>query len=177
MRCTRCRTCACFEMNDRWFPPANRGRVPLKLNHWVIFPYHYLMIQFRHISIVLACLVIALPSSAFRTCCGNAIGSPQCCSPIEKTSGCCCGKSQLAGESCCTSTSNQCDTECKCSTGESHAAIFAPECRNYDFDSSISNPLCEYPPSVSASRKGIPLFACLPLSHNRRQAMLCVWLK
>ena len=135
------------------------------------------MIQFRRISIVLACFVIALPSLAFRTCCCSATGAPQCCSSIEKKSGCCVGKSQLAGESCCTSTSNRCDTECNCSTGEPHDAIFVPERENEDFDSSISNPLCEFPPSVSASRKEIHLLTCLPPSHNRRQAILCVWLK
>lgn len=161
---------------QRYFRRRGDGML-LKLNHSVILPYNYLMIQFRHTSIVLACLVIALPSSAFGTCCYSATGSPQCCSPIEKPSGCCRGKSQLAGKSCCTSTSNRCDSECKCSTGESHDAIFVPKRENDGFDSSISKPLCAFPPSVAARRKGIHLFVCLPPSHNQRQAMLCVWLK
>lgn len=151
--------------------------IPLSLNHSEILPYNIIMVQFSRISIVLACLVVALPSSAFRTCCYSATGSPQCCSPIEMKPGCCFGKSQLEGEPCCKSTFNRYDTECKCSTGESNNAIFVPERQNYDFDSPISNRLCEFPPSVSALRKGIQHFACLPLSHNRRQAILCVWLK
>ncbi len=135
------------------------------------------MIPFRDISSVLACLVIALPSLAFRTCCCNAFDSPQCCSVIAKKPSCCLGNSRLAGEACCTSSSNQCDTECKISTGEAKDAILLPEREHDDFGSKISNLLCAILPSTSASRKGVHLFDCPPPSHNRRQAVLCVWLK
>jgi hypothetical protein len=153
---------------QRYFRRRGDGML-LKLNHSVILPYNYLMIQFRHTSIVLACLVIALPSSAFGTCCYSATGSPQCCSPIEKPSGCCRGKSQLAGKSCCTSTSNRCDSECKCSTGESHDAIFVPKRENDGFDSSISKPLCSPLPLQRDEREFIFLSACLQAITKGRQ--------
>ena len=134
------------------------------------------MNQIRHLSIVLACLVIALPSPAFATCCCSLVGSSQCCLPIDETGGCC-GPSQLGQASCCTSTSaNQCDLECECSIGKAGNAI-GPERQNADFDAAISFPFCEVVPALSTSRQGFCLYACRPPSHNRRQALLCVWLK
>ena len=131
----------------------------------------------RHILVIFACLVMALPSSVFATCCCRASGSSQCCTAIDKSSPCCCGTSQSSGKSHTVATCNQCDPKCKCSVGESPTAILAPQRNVSDVDSAISLLIYFCPLSASLLNKGFHCLAWRPPSHNRRQAMLCVWLK
>ncbi len=158
--------------------PVNGDVRFLGLNLFAILTYTCVMEQLRHISIALACLVIALPLSVCATCCSSSSRSSECCSLFNNTPDCCCGAPQLTGKSYSTSTSgNQCDTECICSTDKSYDAILVSERGNEDLESAISLPFCDFFPSISALRKEFHLFACRPPSHNRRQALLCVWLK
>lgn len=136
------------------------------------------MKQLRHISIALACLVIALPLSVCATCCSSSSRSSECCSLVNNAPDCCGGAPQLTGQSFSTSTiGDQYDTECICSTDKSYHAVLVSERGNEDFESAISLPFCDIFPSILALRKEFHLIACRPTSHNRRQALLCVWLK
>ena len=167
-----------FEFHVAWHNPVIAKVMRLRLNFLAIFPYSWIMNDLRHIMIALASLVIALPCSVFATCCCSANGSSQCCTPTYKESRCCCGTSQPTGEACCLSTSgNQYGSECKCSVDEFYDANFLSERENDDYVSVISSPLYEVFPFISSLRKEFHSFAFRPPSHNRRQAMLCVWLK
>jgi len=139
------------------------------------------MNQFRHITTVIACLLIAAPSWLFATCCCDtdccckSNGASTCC----QSSSCCCETSLPTRCSCCSSTaSNQCAPDCKCCAGEPNKKAIRPTAYEVDqCDSALSLQLQRFTPSLFSTGKGFITCACRPISHNRRQALLCVWLK
>ena len=149
------------------------------LNVSLVLNYTSAMSQLRYLTTVIVCLLIALPSWVFATCCCDtnccckSNGASTCC----QSSACCCGSSQSSGCSCCTSkTGNQCDPDCKCSSEPKKAIRSAA----YEVDqsgSTFSLLLPHFTPSLFTTGKEFLTFACRPISHNRRQALLCVWLK
>ena len=152
----------------------------LPLNFWPVLNYNSAMSLLRYITTVIACLLIALPSWVFATCCCDtnccckSNGASTCC----QSSACCCGSSQSSGCSCCKSTTgNQCDPDCKCSDSEPKKAIRAAAYEVDQSDSTFSLLPQHFTPSLFTTGKEFLTFACRPISHNRRQALLCVWLK
>ena len=138
------------------------------------------MRRLRYIATVIACLLVALPSWVFATCCCDtncgcqSSGSSTCCQSL----GCCCGSSQSSGCSCCPPTAgNQCDPDCKCSTGTPKNAIRSVAYEVDQCDSTLASQPQRFNPSLFSTGKEFITFACRPISHNRRQALLCVWLK
>jgi len=138
------------------------------------------MRRLRYIATVIACLLVALPSWVFATCCCDtncgcqSSGASTCCQSL----GCCCGSSQSSGCSCCTPTAgNQCDPDCKCSTGEPKNAIRSVAYKLAQCDSTLSLQPQYFTPSLFSTKKEFITFPCRPVSHNHRQALLCVWLK
>jgi len=142
--------------------------------------YTLIMSRLSHITTAIACLLMALPSWVFATCCCDtacccATGASQCC----QSSACCCGCSQLTGDSCCLSAiGNQCDLDCKCCTGGPRKkAVRSAKGETDQCSLASSSEGYKFAPSISMSENRGDLFVWRPLSHNRRQAMLCVWLK
>ena len=143
--------------------------------------YTFAMSRLRHVTIAIVCFLIALPSWVFATCCCDTTcycritGASQCC----QSSACCCGCSLPTEDSCCPSTiGNQCDFDCQCCTGgPSKKAVRSSKGETNLCDLTPSSERYEFAPPVSTLGKGFDSFACRPLSHNRRQAKLCVWLK
>lgn len=150
--------------------------MPLPLNHFSNSPYRTLMIQFRHITIAVSCLVSALPSSAFLACCCCPSSSSEC-STATTIASCCCGTSLDQSPTCHTTAStNNCDPECKCSGRDSVDAIISVEHQSDECDSGFVL-LYQRFPRIFDSCKAPYAFIVRPLSHNCRQSILCVWLK
>ena len=141
------------------------------LNFLAVLMYTFTMSQLRQITIAIVCLLIALPSWAFATCCCD---TACCCAQCCQSSACCCGCSQLTGDSCCLSAiGNQCDLDCKCCTvGPRKKAVRSAKGETDQCSLASSSERYKFAPSISMLENRGDLFVWRPLSHNRRQAML-----
>lgn len=159
----------------------DKSREIPKLHFSAINAYNLGMNRFRQITTVFVCLLFAVPSSVFaKSCCGCcASDAIHCCTVVETESCCCCCvKSEAAAESCCASKADeQCDCKCKCSTRDLSAAILDAESKHLERDSVVVFRFFEVFCSFPVYKTRTYSFVERPPGHNKRQAVLCVWLK
>lgn len=136
------------------------------------------MNRLRNWTVAVSCWLLALPLSVFLPCCcgKGSYASHGECTPPE--SGSCCSVSKTREfEPCCRDTRSSNCHQCKCLIRSSGDAVVARDLKHPVDVASVLWPgdFCAAAPfRLINDGRGASL---LPVSHNRMQARLCVWLK
>jgi hypothetical protein len=133
----------------------------------------------RYTTVAVTCLALALPLNAFSPCCCvyRKI-TPNCSCSTPKTGSCCCNLSikKTDEPSCSDDTIDRCERSCHCSVRSSTNAVRLSDSKHQVDIAMASWPIVSLTttPILAISLRSSPDGP--PISHNRRQATLCVWL-
>ncbi len=136
------------------------------------------MNSLRIITVGILSLALAIPVSAFETCRCTTTKKTSACRCVPPQAEACCCQSAADAIPCCVQTnSDNCESQCNCSVDVASAVVTERSKNNDDFVTFAIVPFTDgyLFPTVRST-----LQTCLdrpPISHNRRQATLCVWLK
>jgi hypothetical protein len=143
--------------------------------------YNISMNAFRNTVVTITCFALVMPYSAFSPCCctvGDVARNCTCSKTADDGSCCCSNSTSKTNKTCCSEEpSDSCECSCDCTVPDEPRAVFPPNLKRH-VDLAIA------PWSIGlltrAAILSIPHRSRLdrpPISHTRRQATLCVWLK
>ena len=140
--------------------------------------YHSSMLWLRYITPVFLCLTLVLPLHAVSQCSCSRVAAPTCNHCVASPTGrCCCGLKFDQSKSCCSDTETPV-SKCPCSCSVDHSSTALP---SHGPIPDLTLAVSSYPIELASFSPALAILLHTndrpPISHNRRQAQLCVWLK
>ena len=133
------------------------------------------MRSLRSIMIALVCVALAAPTHVFSACCcGDGLTLMCACSGSASQCPCC---HTSTGDSNCCGDASDCNSNCKCGHKQTTDAVILVDLPVRDKIAFSQHPPTDLVPPASTLESRFAHFTPPPVTHNRRQAILCVWVK